>query len=99
MSSAKGPLRGLGPASRALLVAGLTDTPLPVPGPDAFRDEADVIADEGLAPVALALAGQGEGLRPETFERFHGLTFQTQIRCMAAGLAARGVLRLSLIHI
>ena len=93
MSSAKGPLRGLGPASKALLVAGLTDTPLPVPGPDVFRDEATVIADEGLAPVALALAGQGEGLHPETFELLHGLTFQTQIRCMAAGLAARGVLR------
>ena len=86
-----GPLHGLGPAARACLVAGLTDRH-DVPDADAFEREATLLTQEGLAPIALTLAGSDGGLDAETFAVLRQVTLESQILAMAASHAARGAL-------
>lgn len=93
MTGDSGPLHGLGPAARACLIAGLTAEPPEVPEPASFERESTTIIQEGLAPVALKLAGADGGLDPETFARFRQVTLESQIRAMAAGHAAGDALR------
>lgn len=92
MSADAGPLHGLGPAARACLIAGLTPDAPDVPDPTSFERESELLVQEGLAPIALTLAGTDGALDADTFSLFRQVTLESQIRSMAAGHAARGAL-------
>jgi hypothetical protein len=85
-----GPLRDLGPATRACLTAGLVEEE-PRVEPSCYKEEAEFIVGEGLAGIAFQLARNVPGADPATVEWLRRVTFETQLRSMAAMLAARRI--------
>ena len=82
--SPAGPLRGLGPAARWCLTAGVVEHPLPVPGIESFRNESDLIFREGLAPVALqALDSRLTSPNDPLWTCFRDVTRVGNFRCFA----------------
>ena len=92
-SCATGPLTGIGPAASWCLTAGLPGVDNEAPSPAAFTNEAQVIAREGLAPVALhALRHEPNYTSTWAFKEFRRATGFAEMRAMAAASAGTNYL-------
>jgi hypothetical protein len=89
LTSSLGPLRNIGPAARWCLSAGIVNSPLPTPEPEAFWNERDRILQEGLAAVAFrAFEPQANPRENPVANIFYAAAMNSHIRCMAADRAA-----------